>query len=161
MKLNRQYLSSLEDGRLREAYNLYLDVYLSWGNYSPISFKEFQDSYARSDDYNPVFVYYFNKKFIGYGLVMNNNPLHHRLDIGYAVQEAERKKGYGYYIANDVILEAKSRFNPSLIIADVFGENLGSKAILKKLGFIKSGTTPSWNWSTGEPRELSQFYKVV
>jgi RimJ/RimL family protein N-acetyltransferase len=159
MQLTKKFLTICSDKTIKEAYKLYADkTYLAWGNTTPKSFDEFKQSYCTSDDYHPVFAYFKEKKLIGYGLVMSNCIQHKRLDIGYAIIKKQRKKGFGDYICKDLIKESKTRFNPNLILADVFGDNEGSEKILYKNGFVKSGEIPDFNLATGKPRKIQTFY---
>lgn len=154
----KKYLASCTNSKLKKAYSLYLNVYTDWGSSNPLNFDEFKDSYAKQSDFEPTFAFFDEKDFIGYGCIMGNYPQHKRLEIGYSVAKTKRKKGYGNKICKELISLSINKFNPSLILADVFGKNIPSEKILIKNGFKKAGVIPSYNHSLDYPRNLTTYF---
>jgi len=155
--MNYKFLSEVDQKIVKEAYKLYLDSYLNWGNSTPLNFDEFKESYTKSNDYEPSLAFFVDKKFIGYGLIMSNYMQNKRLDIGYSVVKSERNKGYATQIIKLLLEFADSKYSPNLICADTF-ENLASEKVLIKNGFVECGEIPNFNLATGKARSVKFFY---
>jgi len=159
--IKKQFLASCNEEIVREAFNLYLNVYTQWGQSNPLNFDEFKGSYTKQSDFEPTFAFFNKNLFVGYGTIMNNYPQHKKLDIGYAVVPELRRKGYGVKICKQLIKFAKDKFNPKTIVADVFSGNIGSEKVLIKNGFQRVGEIPNFNYSLDHPRSVIFYYLNV
>jgi len=156
--ITKQFLSGCDASTTKKAYKLYLDVYFQWGASNPLNFDEFKSTYTKQSDFEPVLAFFENNVFIGYGAIMNNYPQHKRLEIGYAVVQNLRKKGFGTQICKQLVEFSIDKFGPKTIVADVYSENPASEKVLIKNGFKNVGEIPNFNYSTDKPRSIIFYY---
>lgn len=91
--------------------------------------------------------------FVGVGALI---PMGKDLDLGYRITPKLWGKGYGYEIADALFQLAKNQKNIHKIIASTAADNLGSKAILEKLGLEFKRETTNQEGELGLEYEFSK-----
>ena len=81
-------------------------------------------------------------------------------EIGYVISPNYRRKGYAYEAISNLVKLLLDDLKLDMIIAGCFEDNVASKKMLEKLGFIFEGRKRKALWDAIEgPKDLLYFYK--
>ena len=149
IKTERLSITDIAKSDEKDYYLLYTDQKLNefWGYDYKVDCKEPNEQYfyefqnelkTKKEEYS--FAVRLNEEFIG-ELVLYNFGYFGDLEIGFRFFEKYHKKGYAFESANALITYAKESLGARKIKCRCYKQNLSSKKLIEKLGFVLNSQT--------------------
>lgn len=88
------------------------------------------------------------------------DPKNRRACVGIAILETYQKQGYGQKALENLIDYCKNFLNLHQLVAYVPEDNLGSKKLFEKVGFVSYGIQKDWIFSQGTFKNIFVYQKI-
>lgn len=89
------------------------------------------------------------------------DPKNRRACVGIALLEEYRRKGIGNLALNILLDYGKNYFDLHQLVAYIPEDNIGSRRLFEKAGFVSYGVQKDWIFSRGKFKDVFVYQKII